>query len=293
MKAPKQILKLSGTGATFHPANASTEGGVSSSSAMSKESKNEGPWELYYWPGLPGRGEYIRLVLEAGSMDYVDVARLPAEKGGGPGAIAAFLSHVGKKETNPPIFAPPFIKRGDLVLSQTQNICLFLAQQCGLAPKQPEAMFRAHSIAMTIQDFVSEIHDTHHPIDVTKYYEEQKTEAIARSAAFCRHRMSKFLNYLERVVKANQKVHAGSKFMMGDALSYLDLATFQTLEGLSYAFPKSFAQASANTPLLQALRQAVAAHGKVAAYLKSPRRMAFNQTGIFRRYPELDLPSTA
>lgn len=38
-----------------------------------------------------------------------------------------------------------------------------------------------------------------------------------------------------------------------------------------------------------ALRDRVAARPNIAAYLRSPRRLAFNESGIFRRYPELDL----
>ena len=32
-------------------------------------------YELYYWPSIQGRGEFIRLTLEEAGADYVDVAR--------------------------------------------------------------------------------------------------------------------------------------------------------------------------------------------------------------------------
>lgn len=230
-------------------------------------------YELYYWPGLQGRGEFVRLVLEDAGADYVDIGREP----GGIKQLMHALEH-GLDGVRP--FAPPFLRAGKTVLAQTANITRYLGEQLGLAPKSESGRLAASTIAMTIADLVSEVHDTHHPITVSKAYETQQAAAKQRAKVFREERIPKFVGWLDAILAANGKV------LVGRAVSYADLAAFQVMCGLEYAFPKAIAKAKANR--LFELRDRVAARPKIAAYLASPRRVPFNETGIFRRYPELD-----
>jgi len=230
-------------------------------------------YELYYWPGLQGRGEFARLVLEDAGAAYVDVAREP----GGMTKLTHALAH-GLEGVRP--FAPPFLRAGRLVLAQTANITRYLGEHLGLAPKTEHGRLAAATIAMTIADLVAEVHDTHHPTTVSKAYETQRAAAKARSKVFREERIPKFTGWLEGSLQANGKVLAGR------AISYADLAAFQVVCGLEYAFPKAMEKTKA--PRLFDLRDRVAARPKLAAYLASPRRVPFNETGIFRHYPELD-----
>ena len=238
------------------------------------------PYELYYWPDIPGRGEFVRLVLEQAGVPYVDVGREPRERGGGVERVAAFWE--GRSEGHP-VFAPPVLKHGDLVLAQTAAICHFLGRRHGLAPGDEAGAAHALELQLTIADLVDEVHDTHHPISSALYYEDQKGEAKQRAAHFVGERLPRFLGYFERVLR-----QTGAGVLVGTALSHADLALFQALEGLAYAFPRAFARASEATPGLLALRERVRGLPRIAAYLASGRRMPFNQEGIFRRYPELD-----
>lgn len=246
-------------------------------------------YELFYWPSIQGRGEFIRLALEAAGAAYVDVARLPEKQGGGARAIMPLLPG-GAEWTG--AFAPPILRAGDLVLSQTVNILSFLAPRLGLVPSDEASRAAALQISLTIADLVSEVHDTHHPIATGLYYEDQKPEARLRTAHFVASRLKKFLLYFESLLEANtESVH---KYLLGLELSYVDLSLFQALTGLEYAFPRAMASIEPKIPLSIALRDRVAAHPGVAAYLASDRRIPFNENGIFRRYPDLDFdPKTA
>ena len=235
-------------------------------------------YELYYWPGIQGRGEFVRLALEEAGAAYVDVAR---ERG--PGRGVAAMTRMLKGSGGP--FAPPFLKDGEVVVSHVANILAYLAPKLGLAPPTEALRVFAHGLQLTVTDFVAEIHDTHHPISNDLYYEDQKTEAKARTTAFLDERLPKYLGYFERVLEANP---AGSGHPVGAALTYVDLSLFQLAEGLSYAFPHAMAKFPKTYPRLAALRDAVKARPNLAAYLASPRRLAFNEDGIFRHYPELD-----
>jgi glutathione S-transferase len=243
------------------------------------------PYELYYWPNIPGRGEFVRLVLEEAGAPYRDVGREPRTKGGGMEAVLAF--YAGRHEGHP-IFAPPVLKQGDLVLAQTAAICHFLGKRHGLAPWDEAGEAHALELQLTIADLVGEAHDTHHPISAALYYEEQKAAAKKRAAHFVRERLPRFLGYFERVL-----AHNGGGVLAGQEISHADLSLFQALEGLAYAFPRAFAKASAAAPGVLALRERVRARPRIAAYLASERRVPFNQEGIFRRYPELDAPARA
>jgi len=231
-------------------------------------------YELYYWPGLQGRGEFARLVIEDAGADYVDIAREP----GGMKRLLAGLEH-GLDGVLP--FAPPYLRAGRLVLAQTANITRYLGETLGLAPSSEQGRLAASMIAMTIADLVAEVHDTHHPITVEKAYETQKPAAKKRAEAFRKERIPKFTGWLEQTLANNGAQLVGSK------ISYADLAAFQAVMGLQYAFPNAMKKQK-QLKRLMALRDRVAARPKLAAYLASPRRVPFNESGIFRHYPELD-----
>lgn len=233
-------------------------------------------YELYYWPGLPGRGEFVRLALEDAGAAYVDVVR---EEGVGA------LMDLWHSESATPPFAPPILKHGKRVIGQTANILLYLGDRHPLAPKTDAARLWTHQIQLTIADFVVEAHDAHHPLGGDFYYEDQKPESARRAALFRKTRMPKFLDWFEAILARNPK---GDRFLVGGRLSYADLSLFQAVDGLSYAFPKASRRALARTPRVVALRDRVAVRPRIARYLASDRRTAFNEDGIFRHYPELD-----
>jgi glutathione S-transferase len=226
-------------------------------------------YELFYWPTIQGRGEFVRLVLEEAGAEYVDVAR------GADGMKA--MMRVLKESKGVPAFAPPILRAGHLYIAQTANICAFLAARHGLVPDDEGVRAHALQLQLTIADLVNEAHETHHPISVGLYYEDQKPAALERSRGFREERIPKFLGYFDRALHRN--------YLLG-AFSYVDLSLFQVLAGLEYAFPKAFARVASKN--LLELRDRVAARPNIAAYLASERRIAFNEDGIFRRYPELD-----
>ncbi len=236
-------------------------------------------YELYYQPSIQGRGEFVRLALEDAGADYIDVARDP--NFGRPG-IMKFLEDPSLEH---PPFAPPFLKAGKLLISQTANILQFLGPRLGLVPKSEASRLWAHQLQLTVADWVYEAGQTHHPIANALYYEEQKEESKKRAAHFVANRIPKFLGYYERILKLNTK---GGDFVFGKKVSYVDLSLFQMIEGLRYAFPKTMAQLEPRHSKTLALHDAVMARPRIAAYLSSPRRLAFNEHGIFRHYAELE-----
>jgi glutathione S-transferase len=236
-------------------------------------------YELFYWPSIPGRGEFVRLALEQAGAEYADVARM---RGAGMG-VAALMRWLDDKRIECPPFAPPFLKAGNRIIGQTANILLFLGPRHRLAPANETGRLWAHQLQLTIADFVGEIHDTHHPIASSLYYEEQKPAARRHAAHFRAERLPKYLGYFEDVLKRNRR-----GYLAGARLSYVDLAMFQVMAGLRYAFPNAMARSKRRYPLLGALGERVAAQPRIAAYLASPRRMQFNNAGIFRHYPALD-----
>jgi glutathione S-transferase len=236
--------------------------------------------ELYYWPMIQGRGEFVRLLLEEGGAPYVDVARTKR----GMAAMAPFLD--GKRRGALP-FAAPFVRVGTTIVSQTANIVDFLAARSpGLAPKDPALRAEALQIQLTIADLVGEAHDTHHPLGGDLYYEDQKAEAKRRAKSFVAERLPKFLRWLEKILARNRA--SDKKWLVGPRRSYADLSAFQVVEGLRYAFPNAMQRLEPRLPLLVALRDRVAKRPRIAAYLRSKRRIPFNEMGIFRHYPELD-----
>jgi glutathione S-transferase len=238
-------------------------------------------YELYYWPGIQGRGEFVRLALEDAGADYVDVALVSEEKGGGVPAMMRFLE--GDDVARPP-FAPPFLKAGRLLIGQTANILLYLGPRLGLAPRDEAGKLWTHQLQLTIADFVVEIHDTHHPIGGGLYYEQQKAAAKRRAKEFIDNRAPKFLGYFERVLERNAD---GGPGMVGTKITYVDLSMAQIVAGLRYAFPVASRRELRSCPRLRALHDEVFARPGIARYAKSGRRVPFNNDGLFRRYPEL------
>jgi glutathione S-transferase len=214
-------------------------------------------YELYYWPSIQGRGEFVRLALEDAGADYRDVCR-----------------QSGRLPAHPRVFAPPYLKAGRLLIAQTANILLYLGPRLGLAPKSEAQRLRLHGLQLTISDWLAEVHDTHHPIASSLYYEDQKGEAKRRSALFLSERLPKFMGYFERAVD--------------ERFSYVHLSLFQMVEGLRYAFPSAMKKVEPRHRKVMRIHERVARRPRLAAYLASPRRIPFNQQGIFRHYAELD-----
>lgn len=237
-------------------------------------------YELYYWPGIQGRGEFVRLALEEAAAPYVDLALVPEAKGGGARAVQRLLQD---RSLGQPPFAPPFLKAGRELIGQTASILLYLGERLSLAPRSAAGRRWAHQLQLTIADFVVEIHDTHHPVGSGLYYEEQKPEAKRRSREFRDSRMPKFLGYFERVLR-----QSGGSWMLGSRISYVDLSMAQVVAGLGYAFPLASRKTLRGCPRLRALHDEVFSRPRIARYVSSGRRLPFNNDGIFRRYPELD-----
>jgi glutathione S-transferase len=240
-------------------------------------------YQLYYWPGIQGRGEYIRLALEEAGARYIDVARMPHKQGGGEAAILRLLEDSGLER---PPFAVPCLKAGKQLIAQTANILLFLGPRLGLAPRDAAGKIWTHQLQLTLSDFVVEIHDTHHPLGGDLYYEEQKSAARRRAQQFLAERLPKFLDYFEGVLKRNTQ---RGGWMVGPRLTYADLSMAQVVAGLRYAFPNASRGALRSRPRLRALHRAAFSRPRIRRYLASDRRIAFNNDDIFRRYPELDL----
>jgi glutathione S-transferase len=239
-------------------------------------------YELYYWPTIQGRGEFVRLALEEAGADYVDVARGSKRSGDGVPAMLQLLD--GETVERLP-FAPPFLRAGNLLIGQTANILLFLGGRHTLAPRAEAGRLWAHQLQLTIADLNSEVHDTHHPIAGRLYYEDQRAEARRRAADFVASRAPKFLGYFERVLERNP---TGDAHLVGAWLSYPDLSLFQVVAVLRYAFPRAMARLERGVPRVIALHDRVAERPRIAAYLASPWRLPFSEEGIFRHYEELD-----
>ena len=233
-------------------------------------------YQLFYWPEIQGRGEFVRLALEDAGAAYDDVARSKA----GMDRMLAMME--GGRDKHPP-FAPPFLQAGKLVIAQTANILFYLGPRLKLSPRDEAGRLWLHQLQLTVTDFVKEIHDTHHPIAGSLYYEDQKAEAKKFAHYFLKDRVPKYLGYFESVLKKS-----GGPCTLGRRFSYMDLSLFQLIEGLRYAFPTAMTGVERKLPHVVAVHDRVAARPRIKNYLASPRRIAFNEMGIFRHYPELD-----
>ena len=233
-------------------------------------------YELYYWPEIQGRGEFVRLALEDAGAEYIDVAR---RRGG----TSAMLKLLDDEKVKTPPFAPPFLKAGKVLIGQTANILLFLGSRHGLAPAGEAGRLWTHQLQLTIADFVVEIHDAHHPIASSLYYEDQRKEARRRAVQFLKERLPKYLGYFERLLQRNRGR------LVGKSLTYADLSLFQIVAGLRYAFPRAMARLEKRHPRVVGVHDRVGERERIAAYLDSDRRIPFNQMGIFRHYQELDM----
>ena len=240
------------------------------------------PYKLYYWPMIQGRGEVIRLSFEEAGVEYIDVARNNQGQEDNQNAIIDILQNTNLMS---PPFAPPFLIDGDIIIAQAAAILQYLAPKIGLIGESQEEQIFAHQIQLTVSDFLTEVHDTHHPIASELFYEDQIEESKRRSANFIKIRIPKYLNYFEKIISNNK---SNSGWLIGNSLTYPDLSLFQIIEGLHYAFPKAFANIAGNYTNTITLRDAVAARPNIASYLKSNRRIEFNTMGVFRYYPELD-----
>jgi glutathione S-transferase len=236
------------------------------------------PYHLYYWPGIQGRGEFVRVALEDAGADYVDIAR--TEKG-----MAAMMAMLADRSATRPPFAPPFLVHGRLTIAQVANILFYLAPRLGLAPRGQADRLFVHQLQLTVTDLVAEAHDTHHPVGGGLYYEDQKPEARRRAKEFRESRIGKYLGYFEGIAAANPEK---SGWLVGAAATTIDLSLFQAVAGLRYAFPRAMARQEQHWPHLVALHDHVAGRPQIAAYLASDRRIPFNEEGIFRHYAELD-----
>ena len=236
-------------------------------------------YELYYWPSIQGRGEFVRLALEDAGADYVDVAR-------GKNGMAKLTRYCGGEDFERPAFAPPVLKAGKLVLGQTANILFHLGRRHNLTPKGKADRLWVHQLQLTILDLAGEAHDIHHPISARLYYEEQKPAAKRAAEIFIKERIPKYLGYFENVIAKNKKA---SGYLAGDRASYADLSLFQVLSGLRYALPNAMAKAEKHYPRLRELCARIEMRPRITKYLASERRVPFNEYGLFRHYPELDL----
>lgn len=235
-------------------------------------------YELHYWPTIQGRGEFIRLLLEDVCADYIDVARLPENEGGGVDALRALLD---RRDLAEPPFAPPILVDGEIMVTQTPLIMDYLGARHGLTPLGENDRRRALQLSMLLADFLVEAHDVHHPLAKEFYYEDQRDEALRRAPSFRDLRIPKFYGYFERLLER-------TGYLSGHAIAHCDLSLFQVIEGLRYAFPNTMARLEPDYPYLVALRDTVAARPGIVGYLASERRIPFNEHGIFRHYPELD-----
>jgi len=237
-------------------------------------------YELYYWPGIQGRGEFVRLALEDAGVDYVDVARLPKSDGGGEEALLDWIDYA-----TPPPFAPPVLRAQGHTIAQTANILEFIGRHHDLAPADEDGRMWVNQLQLTLADLVAEAHDTHHPLSSSLYYEQQKDAALARAKAFRQERIPRYLGYFERILTGNGADGAG---LAGGVITHADLSLFQVTRGLQYAFPRAMQALAPKIPEVLTLADEVGRRRRLAAYLASERRVPFSEEGIFRHYPELD-----
>ncbi len=231
-------------------------------------------YELWYWPSIQGRGEFVRLALEAAGIGYRDRAR---EEG-----AEALLADMASRTPRAP-FAPPYLALNGTTIAQVANILMYLGERHDLLPSGMAERLWVHQLQLTVTDFVAEIHNVHHPIGSGAYYDEQQPEAARNAEQFRADRMPKFLDYFEEAAKAGSE-----RWTIDGRWTPVDTSIFQLIEGLRYMFPKRMATLAERYPALMRVHHSVRALPGIDAYLNSERRLPFNEDGIFRHYPELD-----
>jgi len=261
--------------------------------SSAKKQRTHPSYILLYHPGIPGRGEYVRLAFEAAGVPYSDPAN-ESKTGQKEVYSCCDPKSTGDEDGNPPPFAPPMLKvpgmgkdGKTLLISQTPNILLYLGPQLGLAGEDETDKFRVNQLALTGLDLSNEAHDTHHPVAVMQYYEDQKEESLRKATDFRENRIPKYFSYFERVLKGNEK-QGGGRYMVGDQLTYADTTFWQVLDGLHFAFPNELKAREKDYPLIfTKFYPGIKEEKGLKEYMGSGRRLQFSM-GLFRKYPELD-----
>ncbi len=230
---------------------------------------------LWYWPDIEGRGEFVRLPLEAAGVDYVECAR--------EHCVETLVADMERHAAARGPFAPPYLELDGILIAQVANILLFLGDHHHFGAVNIADRFWLNQLQLTVADMVAEVHNVHHPLDVSLAYEEQKDAALKAAAAFREDRIPKFLDYFEHAAKASP-----GEWLIDHRWTYVDTSLFQLVEGLRYMFPKRMATIEAEYPAVVRVHDLVADLPGIRAYRKSDRRLPFNEQGIFRHYPELD-----
>jgi len=229
-------------------------------------------YQLWYWPSIPGRGEFVRLALEAAEIEYEDMAREQ-------GAEALIADLQGRGGIRP--FAPPYLVDGELCIGQTAHILAFLADRHDFGAGELEVDLQLIQLQLDITDIVAEVHNVHHPVAAALYYQDQIDAAYEAAQHFRDQRLPKYLDHFEAALEEN-----GGPCVLGDRWTHVDTSLFQLMEGLDYMFPNRMREL--DYPRLELCRQAMMEIAGVEQYLASDRRLSFNEDGIFRFYPELD-----
>jgi glutathione S-transferase len=247
-----------------------------SSATLSDETK--APYDLWYWPGIQGRGEFVWLFLAAADIRWRDRAR-------DADAQALVEDMEERAENGFAPYAPPYLveRETDFAIAQVAHIVTWLSEKHGRSTGDAATDLHLVQLQLTITDIVAEVHDVHHPIAGSLYYDDQKDAAKIAAEKFREERIPKYFDHFEQALGVMD-----GPFMAGESWSHVDTSLFQLIEGLRYAFPQRMKAIEADYPRLFACRDAVAEIEGVARYLDSERRIAFNEDGIFRHYPELD-----
>lgn len=235
---------------------------------------------LYYWAGLPGRGEFVRLALEFAGADYWDICRDPNNQ---EDPFQSILRKLESPDVFPPVFAPPILEHNGKFIAQTANVLDYLANIFPIGGGDSESKRASLQVQLTIADFLTEIHNTHHPISASLYFEDQVEEAKKASKVFLNDRIWKWMKFWNSMVNSSK-----GDFLLGKEILYVDLSFFQVLGGLIYAFPLFMSGLEKEFPKLFRHFERISMNSKLKSYLESDRRLFYNRTGLFRHYPELD-----
>ncbi|KAH9836270.1 glutathione S-transferase C-terminal-like protein [Rhodofomes roseus] len=258
-----------------------------------------GGYKLYYWGGIPGRGEYIRLAFEYAGESYSEM-----------NTASKLLPTITDpaKVGYPPHLAPPVLELpSGRFLSQTPAILSYLAPKFKLAGEKGSRVVEAglseeereeaeeeratvSQLTLTALDICNEAHDVHHPIASAQYYEDQKEAALARAEDFRKLRIPKFLKHLQSVLASNPATAVGAKtYLVGKQTTTADLVLFHVIDGLLFAFPRRMGavKESGEYPDVFALYERVKGEKGIKEYIASGRRQKFS-LGLFRHYEELD-----